>query len=857
MSSTFIVGCARSGTTSLLKVLGLSRQAYCLVEPMPNLNMESREMLEGRLSDPYEVLARRLAPRVGKVLSKRPHYIEKQVSLLPFMKHLDRLFRCKFIIPIRDGRDVVCSLVNWHNQMFPCIYQECRERGDLSKRAEAVLARQVGLDPFDYSLPRPSRDDPWHKEWRSLSRFEMATWYWSYINRLAVSLASEVDPARVLIVDYTRPTTETIKIIYEFVGLTDFDETAIASILQGRVNSLEDRIQESGVFPPWRDWTTLQKQRFTEIAYDTMRLLGYEASPVRPKPPGFGEWWIEKELDEQWYKEIYQYRAPLHDVFQNWFKTIDQSPVGPLESVIEVGCGIGHGYPSFFHNKKYLGIDLSPRLVNSCNDNNKNPNHSFFCCDILQTVPQAFADLTFSQGTIDNVYDLDAFLRAMAQMTRKVLYVINYRGYFQGLADHRYRWDPKTRVSFNDLSARRAAEVLGEEGLQTVLVFPQPTRRTDIPAETVILASRERVKPKLLMAHHEIHSEFESYQVRSSGWKSTDVLNMVNTGCAYFSEAGLDLANDLGYFRSMLASIAKLKTLRPGTVAQLADSASLVNLALRTDIDMDLPAAIKMAQIAREYQFPISIYLLHTAAYYGYFADGIFHRHEDNAALYRQMQEDGAEIGLHIDPYAIYLEQGIDGAQAVKTELAWLRECGLRINGTSAHNAAPVHGAENFEIFKGRTIRKGAWFHRHFTYLPLGVLDEAELGLRYEASSARAVRADQMIDEADPYLARLPEGDFLRDYDWLRTYLLDNPYCRWGYTNNIWLLGKDLWAIAGRRADGGTAFHFGITWSKVNEFLMTVSMHEKVLITLHPIYLGRRVRAGAEPEDPGLIQAAA
>ena len=45
MSATFIVGSARSGTTSLLKVLGLSKQAHCLIEPIPNLNMESREML--------------------------------------------------------------------------------------------------------------------------------------------------------------------------------------------------------------------------------------------------------------------------------------------------------------------------------------------------------------------------------------------------------------------------------------------------------------------------------------------------------------------------------------------------------------------------------------------------------------------------------------------------------------------------------------------------------------------------------------------------------------------------------------------------------------------------------------------
>ncbi|MFL5245288.1 MAG: methyltransferase domain-containing protein [Gemmataceae bacterium] len=857
MSATFIVGSARSGTTSLLKVLGLSKQAHCLVEPMPNLTMESREMLERRLSDPYEVLTRHIAPRVGKGLSKRPHYIEKQISLLPFMKHLDQLFHCRFIIPIRDGREVVTSLINWHNQMFPCIYQECRERGDLSLRAEAVLARQVGPDPFDYSLPRPGREDPWHKEWRSLSRFDMASWYWSYINRLAVTLAKEIDPARVLIVDYTQPTTETIKRIYDFVGLTDFDESSVASLLQRRINSLEDRIDESGAFPSWRDWTPHQAQRFSEIAYGTMRLLGYESSPVRPKPPGFGEWWIEKELDEQWYQEIYQYRAPLHDLFQNWFRAMNQGPVGPIESIIEIGCGTGHGYTSFFHDKDYLGIDLSPRLVNFCNDSNRNPNHSFFCCDVLESIPQIVADLTFSQGTIDNVYDLDAFLRAMAHMTRKVLYVINYRGYFQDLADHRYRWDPQTRVCFNDLSARRAADVLRQEGFQTVLVFPQATQRADIPVETVILASRERVAPEVLMAHHDVHSAFSGYEVRSSEWKCADVLNMVNTGCAYFSESGLDLANDLGYFRSILASIAELKTIRPGTVAQLADGASSVNLAIRTDVDMDLPAALRMAQIAGQQQFPISMYLLHTAAYYGYFADGIFHRHEHNGALYRQLQDDGAEIGLHIDPYAIYLEQGVDGAQAIKTELAWLRSLGLNISGTSAHNAAPVYGAENFEIFKGRSIRRGDWFNRHFVYLPLGILDEAELGLDYDAACPGPANPGQPVNDADPYLTHLPDGDFLRQYEWLRSYLVDNCYCRWGHTYNIWLLGKDMWAIAGHPANGETVFHFDVPWSMVNEFLAGIGAEEKVLITLHPIYLGKRLQVGAAPEESIALKIAA
>src|SRR5437016_4951768 len=131
MGSTFIVGCARSGTTSLLKAIGLSRQATCMVEPAPNLNIESREMLEGRLGDPYKPLAEHVAPRVAKGLSKHRHYVEKQLALVPFIPQLDRLFRCRFIIPIRDGRHVVRSLINWHNQLFPLIYQECKERGQL------------------------------------------------------------------------------------------------------------------------------------------------------------------------------------------------------------------------------------------------------------------------------------------------------------------------------------------------------------------------------------------------------------------------------------------------------------------------------------------------------------------------------------------------------------------------------------------------------------------------------------------------------------------------------------------------------------------------------------------------------
>jgi hypothetical protein len=858
MSSTFIVGCARSGTTSLLKVLGLSRQATCLVEPMPNLNIESREMFEGRLGDPYKPLAEHVAPRVAKGLSKRRHYVEKQLAFVPFIPQLDQLFRCRFVIPIRDGRHVVRSLINWHNQMFPLLYQECRERGELSDRAEKVLARQVGIDPYDYSLPRPGRDDPWHDSWQDFSRFEMVTWFWAYINRLALNLARRIDHERVLIIDYTKPTVESIRRVYEFIGLTDFDETAVSRLLNSSVNSLQDRIGETGRFPAYPQWSDAQKQRFWELAFDTMQLLGYDQSASRPEPPSVS---VGTSLDPRsqtrstskdtsashenisGIKQLGIWNSSLSEISSLEFR-LNSIPAPLLKSAFHEWMNNIGKITSSIKSVAQEGAPWSDAQIGRLASKRES-------MPVLHKGEDA-ADLVVSFTTLETTYDMDAALRALARRTGRVLYAVHGAGYFGNMNGHRYRWDANACVSVKEASPGRFVQILKDEGFQSVVVLPQATGDKSRPAVTVLIASRDKVDAAALMQGHTIHTDFAPYRAQSSGWLHRQVVQSVNLGCFYFGEAGLDLANDLGYFRTILSTLSQAENLRCGTVEELATGAWGVNIALRADVDMDLVAAGKMAGIAKEFGVPLTSYLLHTAPYYGYFQDGLFHRHDDNAPLYRQIQS-GGEVGLHIDPYSIYLDQGIDGAEAVKMELAWLRSIGLRIIGTSGHNAAPVYGAESCEILKGRTIRQGDWFHRNYTYLPLGVLDESKLCLDYEAGLATPARPNQPIDEDDPYLAGLPEGDFLRDFVWFRAYLVDNAYCRWGYDYNIWLLGKDMWAIGGRDPAGNAVFHFDITWSKVAEFLNGIRPAEKTLITLHPIYLGKRSQPGVAPNDPGVI----
>ena len=166
-----------------------------------------------------------------------------------------------------------------------------------------------------------------------------------------------------------------------------------------------------------------------------------------------------------------------------------------------------------------------------------------------------------------------------------------------------------------------------------------------------------------------------------------------------------------------------------------------IRCAIRHDVDLDIRAALSEGELERDRGISSTYFVLHTAPYYGRFADGRFIRHDAMADVYLTLQGQGHEIALHTDPLYVYQSQGLDGASAVRVEIDWLRSKGLRVTGTTAHNSVSVYGAANFAIFKGRpqsyfanpaecpkeVVHNGRW-------APLGVLDERELGLAYEAN---------------------------------------------------------------------------------------------------------------------------
>ena len=298
----------------------------------------------------------------------------------------------------------------------------------------------------------------------------------------------------------------------------------------------------------------------------------------------------------------------------------------------------------------------------------------------------------------------------------------------------------------------------------------------------------------------------------------------------------LGLTNPFDYYERFVRWLAAQRTCHVRAIRDLMAPAhdNRVVVGLRHDMDTEPYSSVDVARQLHAVGMTGSFYVLHTADYYGQWIDGVFRRTSEIAPMLREIQDDfGCEVGLHNDALWVYQQHGVDGAEAVTEELEWLRSEGLHVVGTAAHNSAPLYGAENFEIWKGRAALDRTTLPFQDRSIPLQTLDEGALGLSYEANYPSPTRKETSLLKA--YLAGSPE-DAVRDPQWMRTYLVDNPHTRWGADFNVWLIGQDRWVIAGRRW-WRSRFVWDATIADVQTFLERLTAPCRVVIHIHPVYI--------------------
>lgn len=250
----------------------------------------------------------------------------------------------------------------------------------------------------------------------------------------------------------------------------------------------------------------------------------------------------------------------------------------------------------------------------------------------------------------------------------------------------------------------------------------------------------------------------QTYQVEDSGLSLHACISNVNRnnfqgyGSDYTQGAGAQkiVVGCLQQYYDLIKSLAACPRIRFAPHCDLMTqpvSDDEIVCSIRHDVDADPRVSLAEAEIEAEFNASSTYFILHTATYYGAFQNGIFRRNSCMAVIYRKIQELGQEIALHTDPLELFQNLNINGAEAIVTEVEWLRSQGLRIVGSVAHNSAPIYGVENYAIFKGRNKHdksSNADSHTEPEYLdevihqgrwaPLGIVDEGKLGLHYEGN---------------------------------------------------------------------------------------------------------------------------
>lgn len=265
----FITGHGRSGTTAIARILNTATNAEVFVEQPPKLTIESRQLYDGILKDPEKILFESKNQCIQEVLNKGLKYGDKNLTYVTFIPYLLKLWNCKIIFLIRDGRDVVRSSIDFHNLHSKNIYT-------MAEDEEGSPKTLPDHDPWDYSRLRPLPNDPVYSRWKQLPRFQKVAWKWSKINEIALNYLADVSQEKWMLVDMSSVTVDTIKELFDFLGLTGFDRELIDRMLNKKINSLFEKIKKQSEFPHWNQWDTRTIEEFNEFARDMMKKLGYK-----------------------------------------------------------------------------------------------------------------------------------------------------------------------------------------------------------------------------------------------------------------------------------------------------------------------------------------------------------------------------------------------------------------------------------------------------------------------------------------------------------------------------------------------------------------------------------------------------
>lgn len=144
-------------------------------------------------------------------------------------------------------------------------------------------------------------------------------------------------------------------------------------------------------------------------------------------------------------------------------------------------------------------------------------------------------------------------------------------------------------------------------------------------------------------------------------------------------------------YRALLTELSKSRY----KVVSLKDFAStdakdVIVVGMRHDSDARPDKALIMLGIEKEFGIHSTYFFLHSDEYYGRVKNGIMIRNQGFDELVQEIYKEGFEVGIHTDLFTMMWEYQFDPVSFVKAEIAYYKNLGIPIIGSTAHGAYKV-----------------------------------------------------------------------------------------------------------------------------------------------------------------------
>lgn len=458
----FLFGLPHRGATLLARILAQAENTSCLCEPSPDLHAECKLLWENRLGDPENALKENISSRLKDGLQNLQYHGEQNNNLAIFARYLVKLFPCRLIFVTGDGRDCVNFLRN----------------GDTS-----IL--------FGRDTPHPLPGEPCYEQWAGFSRHEKCCWRWNNWNMRILEQLESLPPDLWLKVDYSSSSLrEQVLGAAEFLGLKGVLPGKVEEMLAQDVSFAADHIEKAGICATWRNWTDRELEQFWQICSPAMEKLGYyvpETGAFKRWTPDYGQWWQGEETPSDFFESIYQSRHYQHEKFFAWAKA--NAP--EITSVLDVCCGHGLGYASFFAGSDYTGLDLSRKEIEWCKKKYSELNHAWFCEDFMKMKTARKYSLVICQGSIENLYDMDEAINQLCKLSGKYVYLAGCNGFHDQIDEHQYIWNETYKSYSNRFSIKKAQEAFARNNFDCVAIEKIVTGKPENPFESLMIARKK------------------------------------------------------------------------------------------------------------------------------------------------------------------------------------------------------------------------------------------------------------------------------------------------------------------------------------------------------------------------------